>query len=102
MKFLDYKKFLDEHQDFYLYKAVVVSEVDYFSDLIGRKMTDDEFTSVCEFVYDWIQNSSATAAEVAQIICTALGEKELSFEDFDDYETDSGNSVAEEWLNNYF
>jgi len=101
MKFLDYKKFLEENKEFYVYKLVVVSEVEYFRDLNNLTFTDDEFTRVCQFVYDWIQNTEATAAEVARIVCDGLCDESITITDMDDY-SNGYSSVAEDWLNNQF
>lgn len=102
MTFLDYKKFLDANHDFYVYKLVVVSEVEYFRDFNNLTFTDDEFTRVCQFVYDWIQNTEATAAEVSSLICNGLVESEITIADMDNYEESSYQSKAEKWLNYQF
>ena len=64
-----------------LYKVVVASEVDHY---LGNRLSEDQFETVCDFVYDWIQKSEAKAEEVVTRIKSLIDSGKFSLEDFDE------------------
>ena len=64
-----------------LYKVVVASEVEC---LLGNRLSEDQFETVCDFVYDWIQSTEAKAEEVVSRIKSLIDSGKFSLEDFDE------------------
>jgi len=68
-----------------IYKVVVASEVDYY---LGNRLNEDQFETICDFVYDWIQSSEAKAEEVVIRIKNLIDDGDFSLEDFDELSYD--------------
>lgn len=87
-----------EATDLSLYRVVVASEVDYY---LGNRLSEDQFETVCEFVYNWIQSTEAKAEEVAVRIKNLIDDGDFSLEDFDvlSYEREKDLTDA---INNMF
>lgn len=63
---MTFKQILDKARENHIpaYKLMVATEVDNY--IVEQEITlnAEEFETICEFVYDWVLNTSATAYEV--------------------------------------
>ena len=54
------------------YKLVVATEVDNYLDINDIQVSEDVYETMCEFVYDWVLNTDASANEVVDNLVKAI------------------------------
>jgi hypothetical protein len=54
------------------YKLVVATEVDNYLDINDIQVSEDTYEAMCEFVYDWVLNTDASANEVVDNLVRAI------------------------------
>jgi hypothetical protein len=54
------------------YKLVVATEVDNYLDINEIQVSEDVYEAICEFVYDWVLNTDASANEVVDNLVKAI------------------------------
>jgi hypothetical protein len=54
------------------YKLVVATEVDNYLDINEIQVSEDTYEAMCEFVYDWVLNTDASANEVVDNLVRAI------------------------------
>ena len=54
------------------YKLVVATEVDNYLDINDIQVSEDAYEAMCEFVYDWVLNTDASANEVVDNLVKAI------------------------------
>ena len=80
-----YRKQLDKFNEsgLYLYKVITANEVECLFDANEIPLSEHEFEVVCDFVYNWIMNSEATAKEVVDVIIREIFDGSITFEDLE-------------------
>lgn len=75
-----------EAQGLNVYRLVVANEVDYFfSDF---NFSEEQLDGICDFVYDWIADTEASAEEVSRELKDLLEEKEITIDQIIDWDDD--------------
>lgn len=79
------KKF--EATGFCIWSILTAKEVECAAEHFGVNLTDEQFDSVTDFVYDWvISEASVMPSEITELFFTALKNKEFTLKEFDTYE----------------
>ncbi len=68
MTFRQLLKLAEEH-NILARKLLVVNEVDTYLDINEIKVSEEEFETICEFVYEWVLSTAATPTEVVDALC---------------------------------
>lgn len=55
-----------------IYKLVVAAEVENYLDINDTHVSEDVYEALCEFVYDWVLNTEASATEVVDNLVRAI------------------------------
>ena len=65
---MTFKQILDKARENHIpaYKLITCTAVDNFLENEGLKLSEAEFEQVCEFTYDWVINTAASADEVVE------------------------------------
>lgn len=71
------------------YRLVVATEVENYLDINGTQVSEDVYEAICEFVYDWVLNTEASATEVVDNLVRAI-------EDNDQFEF-TVESISDNW-----
>lgn len=58
------------------YRLVVATEVENYLDINGTQVSEDVYEAICEFVYDWVLNTEASATEVVDNLVRAIEEND--------------------------
>ena len=76
----DLKQFKDTRLD--LKRIHIAVEVDYyFYNFANFYFTDNDKEIICKYVYDWVNNTSATAQEVVYILWDLITDKKITIND---------------------
>lgn len=79
-----------------LKRLQVAFEVDYyFYDFANFHFTDDDKEIICKYVYDWIDNTSATAQEITYILWDLITSKKITINDIKFYNDKVRNLINE-------
>ena len=54
------------------YQLVVAQEVENYLDINDTQVSEDVYEAICEFVYDWVLNTEASATEVVSNLVRAI------------------------------
>jgi len=80
----DLQQFKDTGLD--IKRIQVAIEVDYqFYDFANFHFSDNDKEVICKYVYEWVDNTSATAQEVAYILWDLLINKKITINDIKFY-----------------
>jgi hypothetical protein len=71
---MTFKQVLDKAKEnnILAYKLVVATEVDNYLDINDIQVSEDTYEAMCEFVYDWVLNTDASANEVVDNLVRAI------------------------------
>jgi hypothetical protein len=71
---MTFKQVLDKakENDIRAYKLLVATEVDNYLDINDIQVSEDTYEAMCEFVYDWVLNTDASANEVVDNLVRAI------------------------------
>lgn len=61
-----------ENNNIQAYRLVVATEVESYIESSDIQISEDTFETMCEFVYDWVINTSATPYEVINNLVKAI------------------------------
>jgi hypothetical protein len=75
---MTFKQILEKARENHIpvYKLMAGTAVDNFLENEGLKLSETEFEQVCEFVYDWILNTAASADEVVERLIPLVQESD--------------------------
>ena len=65
-----------EENNILAYKLVVATEVENYLDITGNQVSEDVYEAICEFVYDWVLKTQASATEVVFNLVRAIEEND--------------------------
>jgi hypothetical protein len=88
---MTFKQVLDKakENDIRAYKLLVATEVDNYLDIKDIQVSEDAYEAMCEFVYDWVLNTDASATEVVSNLVRAIeGNDQFNF---------TVNSINDNW-----
>lgn len=71
------------------YRLVVATEVENYLDINDTQVSEDVYEAICEFVYDWVLSTEASATEVVDNLVRAI-------EDNDQFEF-TVESISNNW-----
>lgn len=71
------------------YRLVVATEVENYLDINDTQVSEDVYEAICEFVYDWVLRTEASATEVVDNLVRAI-------EDNDQFEF-TVESISNNW-----
>lgn len=79
------KKYRKSEFNNQLYRIIVADEVDYFTMTNSNlNITNFDYENICEFAYNWVMNTKATANEIVDNIFICLKDGTLSVNDIAD------------------
>lgn len=85
MTFKQVLKIAEEH-NIQAFRLLVATEVKDYLDINEVNVSEDEFETICEFVYDWVLNTEAQPLEVVDNLVKAIQEDEnITFSNIADY-----------------
>lgn len=85
MTFKQVLKIAEEH-NIQAFRLLVATEVKDYLDINEVNVSEDEFETICEFVYDWVLNTEAQPLEVVDNLVKAIQEDEnITFSTIADY-----------------
>ena len=76
---MTFKQILEKARENHIpaFKLIAGTAVDNFLENEGLRISGVEFEQVCEFVYDWILNTSASADEVVERLIPLVQESDV-------------------------
>jgi hypothetical protein len=71
---MTFKQILDKAKEnnILAYRLVVATEVENYLDINDTQVSEDVYEAICEFVYDWVLNTEASATEVVSNLVRAI------------------------------
>ena len=85
---MTYKQMMDKAKEYNIsaWRLLVALSVECSEERYDLKLTDEQFENVCNFVYDWVISTAATAEEVSSnLFYIIIENEEYTFDNFTDY-----------------